>query len=168
MIKKQDSKTIIAKTFTATYDPYEDRIRFVINYQNISTRVDFMITRKFIINIIPSIDDFIERNYSTQESTNNQNPQTSSTNPLSQPQMPQQNQKATPTDNTDMKFLQTPDELLYKINISFNPKTKQSTLLFYSSNKQVKATLDSTTLSQVITMIKKAIPNFSWGISPNF
>ncbi len=166
MIKQQNSKIIIAKTFTATYDQYEDRIRFVINYQDIYTRVDFMLTRRFIITIIPSIDDFIERNYPRDSSKKQTHPTPSSL--LSQPQMPTQNKRVTPTDTTDMQFLQTPNELLYKVDLSFHPKTKQSTLLFYSANKKVKATLNSTTLTQVISMIKKAIPNFRWGIAPYF
>jgi hypothetical protein len=64
MNKIETQKEIIAQTFTPIYDEVEDRIRVVINYQDIMNRVDYMITRKFILNIIPTIDEFILKHYS--------------------------------------------------------------------------------------------------------
>ena len=45
-------KTILANTFTPLYDELEDRIRIVVNYQDIQNRIDFVITRKNISHTI--------------------------------------------------------------------------------------------------------------------
>jgi len=169
MNKTKELKQIIAKTFTPTYDELEDRIRLTINYQDIANRVDFMITRSFVINLVPSIDDYIMKFYgdnlvdemmtqvqTPQSPVNNQNTDRAKDTNLSK------------TDKGDLNFLRTSGELLIKIDLSFHPKTKQTTLLFSSKETQVKATLDANSFQQIIKIIKKSIPNFKWGISPHF
>jgi hypothetical protein len=74
----------------------------------------------------------------------------------------------TKTDKSDLNFLQTSNELLIKIDLSFHPKTKHTTLLFSSTETQVKATLDAHAFQQIIKIIKKSIPKFKWGIAPHF
>ena len=164
-MKRDKSKTIFAKTFTATYDIYEDRIRFVINYQDIDRRVDFMISRRFMINIIPSIDEFIYKYYSDNPTIKTQ---PNHPTPYEIPQIPKDPKIVSPTQNSDLELLKRDGELLHKIDLSYNPKTKQTTLLFHSSTHRVKAILDTQTLPQVINMLKKSIPYFSWGIAMNF
>lgn len=42
-------KEIVGTTFTPLYNPIEDRICLVINYQDPYARADFMITRSFTL-----------------------------------------------------------------------------------------------------------------------
>ena len=166
MNKAKELKQIIAKTFTPTYDELEDRIRLTINYQDIANRVDFMITRSFVINLIPSIDDYIDKFYSDNplpEIVTEPQPSPSPAN-----SNVEKDNNLTKTDKSDLNFLRTSGELLIKIDLSFHPKTKQTTLLFSSTETQVKATLDAHAFQQIIKIIKKSIPKFKWGIAPHF
>ena len=59
MTKPEQAKVISAQTFTPVYDELEDRIRLSVNYQDVNNRIDFLITRNLIINLLPSIEEFI-------------------------------------------------------------------------------------------------------------
>ena len=147
-------RNITAKTFTPSYDTLEDRIRVVVNYQDMNNRVDFMITRSFILNLIPTAEEFIDKHYGT----------------LRAPTLQTQGENASlsQTDTANLELLRTGEELLTEVNFSFVAETKQTLLTFTSRSAVAQADLDATTLLQVFQVIKSAIPNFSWGISQHF
>jgi len=158
--KKENKKILIAKTFTPIYDELEDRIRLIVNYQDMPNRVDFMITRNFVIKLIPSIDDYIFKYYDDIAITEQTVSSSANTNTKSN--------NISKTDKTDLSFLHTGDKLLTSINLSYHPNSKKTTIKFYSKDVEAKATLDSYNFQQIIKIIKKTIPNFKWGIAPNF
>lgn len=151
-------KNIAAKTFTPIYDQVEDRLRLVINYQDIQNRVDFMITRNFILNLIPSAEEFMEKHYVEDTTNSIVEPKTKAQN----------NEGISQTDGVNLELLRTSEELLLEVNFSFNPNTKQTTITFSSKNIQSLAVLDSSMMQQTFKVIKSAIPFLKWGISHHF
>lgn len=145
-------KYIEANTFTPIYDNLEDRIRLVINYQDISNRVDLMITRSFILDLIPFLEEVVLSNYTDfdvdQEVGSNKN--------LSK------------TDSIDLDFYKTVEKLLMKVDASFVKKNAHTLLTLYSKDIVVKALLDKTILINLINSIKSSLPNIKWGISHDF
>ena len=148
---------IIANTFTPLYDEVEDRIILVINYQDAQNRVDFMITRNFILKILPAADEFLMRYYPEK--------QLQSLSIETSEATPQESLSQTNSDN--LEFFAKEKELLVNVNFSFENATT-TTLLLSSQKSTTIATLDQTMLVQLIKTIKVTIPNFSWGIAINF
>ena len=148
-------KNIIAKTFTPMYDEVEDRLRVVVNYQDAQNRVDFMITRNFVLNLIPSVDEFRSALYGVDD--------------FESPMQSEAKQKITSkTDNTNLELLKMDEELLREVNFSFDKNLKQTTLTLNSKNSTAKAQLDGFMLMQIFKIIKSAIPYIRWGISHHF
>ncbi len=148
-------KNIIAKTFTPMYDEVEDRLRVVVNYQDAQNRVDFMITRNFVLNLIPSVEEFISAHYGVDD--------------FESPMQSEAKQKITSkTDNTNLELLKMDEELLREVNFSFDKNLKQTTLTLNSKNSTAKAQLNGFMLMQIFKIIKSAIPYIRWGISHHF
>lgn len=157
-------KRISANTFTPLYDPLEDRIRFVINYNDYENRVDFMLTRRFILQLIPSIEEFIQKHYTdaskeTTELTLNYDNGTSKEN---------NSTTTTQTDSVDLELYRRQEELLQEVNLSFNARTKQTTVIFQSKEFEVVAVFDVTLIRQVFSILKGAIPYVEWGVGYRF
>lgn len=153
-------KNISANTFTPIYDQVEDRLRLVMNYQDIQSRVDFMITRSFILNLIPAAEEFIDKHYPDEILLNDTTVKTNFN--------VQENTGVSKTDNTNLELLRTQEELLLEVNFSFDINTKQTVITFSSKNVIAKAVLDSNTMQQTISVIKSSIPYIQWGFSHNF
>ena len=110
-------KNIDAISFTPRYDQVEDRIRLAINYNSIENRVDFMLTRSFILRLFPTCDDFMLKHYNYDKDLealetpkNNAQPkQTTKPKPL-------EKQLTSKTDTTDLKLYQQNDELIMGVN----------------------------------------------------
>jgi len=155
-------KEIIANTFTPLYDDIEDRIRVVINYQDMPNRVDFMITRSFILNLMPSADEFIMKHYGdSSDRLDNIK--------VSTPSKEENNQKnLSQTDGVNLELFRTDEELLREVNFSYDANTKLTHITFSSNTTKAKAALNSEMMEQIFDTIKVAIPNFAWGISGSF
>jgi hypothetical protein len=152
-------KNIIANTFTPLYDELEDRIRLVINYQDIHNRVDFMITRNFILNLSPAAEEFISKHYENA---------TLAQDNITVNSQKDTNQSLSQTDNVNLELFRTDEVLLLEVNFAFDINTKQTVLTLSSKNISAKAILDAYTMSQTFKVIKSAIPNIKWGISHHF
>jgi hypothetical protein len=148
-------KNITAKTFTPIYDSIEDRLRLVINYQDIQNRVDLMITRSFILDLIPSAEEFIAKYYGELDVEVNT-------------QSEIKERSTSKTDNVNLELLRTNEELLQEVNFSYDPNSKHTILTLSSKNIVAKTELDSFMLQQIIQVIKSAIPYIKWGISHYF
>ncbi|ABB44985.1 hypothetical protein Suden_1709 [Sulfurimonas denitrificans DSM 1251] len=154
-------KSITAKTFTPLYDEVEDRLRVVVNYNDISDRVDFMITRSFILNLIPSAEEFILKHY-------NAEPPLAQSISISSETDAKESESFSETDAINLELFRTEEELLLEVNFSFDKTTKQTVLSLSSKNVIAKIALDESTLQKIIYVIKSAIPFMKWGISRHF
>ena len=165
MNNKEEQRVLVANTFTPLYDELEDRIRVVINYQDMVNRVDFMITRNFIINLMLSVDGYVLQHYGDEfEIEDNVVINNIEKNQTSK------NQKSNleKTDNVNLELLKIKDELLIKLDLSYQADTKNTLLVLTSKYCVTKSLLDSNMLIQLIKSIKSSIPYFKWGISKSF
>ena len=154
-------KTINAKTFTPKYDEVEDRLRVVINYADVNSRVDFMITRSFVLRLFPTLEEYMIKYYSDDAEI-----------PVITPQKIRESIKTdkqtAKTDATNLELFKTDNELLLEVNFSYKPTSKRTIVKFKSHNVEVIAQLDVASMKQIFSMIKSVIPFFSWGISEHF
>ncbi len=141
-------RIVTANTFTPTYDEVEDRLRLVINYQDMQNRIDLMITRNFVLKLIPTTEEFIGKFYEDENLD--------------------KNESVSQTDSVNLELLRTDEELLLEVNFSFDSNTKQTLVTFNSKNIIVKASFDAGMMRQILSVIKSAIPYIKWGIAHNF
>ena len=141
---------IEAKTFTPIYDEVEDRIRLIINLDNVS-RIDLMITRALIIKLIPMLEEFYEKHYSdieTDEVTINSD-----------------SSKEKSESSTVVKI---DGELLITINLSYNRDNQLTSIELTSSKNRVVANFNQELFNSFVKLLKNSIPKFSWGLGFNF
>ncbi|MDB2562121.1 hypothetical protein N9X61_00805 [Sulfurimonas sp.] len=153
-------KNITALSFTPKYDELEDRIRISINYDDFNNRVDFMMTRSFVLKLFPILDDYMSKFYSLDI-------EVEPAAPKNQKEMIKQDKSTSLTDGSNLELYKQEDELLREVKFSFVKETKISIIMFESNVTQATAHLDANSLKQIFTIIKSTIPFFSWGISHN-
>ena len=135
-------------TFTCIYDELEDRIRLSINYQDPLNRIDFMITRRFVLKLFP----VLEENYYKF---------------FGMPQNHDEIQKAnsnTKTDGATFQLIMDKSELLHKVDLKFDEKIKRLTLIFYGKNDTASALLDGDSYKYFLKILQTSVPSYSWGI----
>lgn len=147
-------KEIVATTFTPLYNPIEDRVCLAINYEDPYTRVDFMITRSFMLNLIPSAQEYLERHFSPESET-----------PQAQMQQPNY-EKA--TDNVNLELFQNTQELLLEVNFSLDQTQTNIELRLSSQETQARAVVSPLLFETIIKSLKKVIPAVQWGIGFDF
>lgn len=150
-------KKIQATTFTPIYDETEDRIRLVINYQDIQNRVDLMITRSFLLNLLPAAEEFVYKHYPTL-----------STQPQNSKETHNVQESKTATDGVNLELLKTEEELLTEVNFTLDANTNNTLVTFTSKNTTSSVLLTAELFEQTFNTIKSAIPFIKWGISHHF
>jgi len=146
-MKKQIIK---AKTFTPIYDEIEDRIRLVINYKDPYNRIDLMITRAFIIRLIPMLEEYLENNFNISLESNKD--------------IKKDINFTTKTDTDYIDFI-LKEELLKEVNISLLEDKTNILMKFSSKSCEVNALINSNILKELVKNIKSAIPKFSWSLN---
>lgn len=163
-------KQININTFSPIYDATEDRIRVSINYQDINNRIDMMLTRAFLLKLLPTIEEFIYKYYPNEpiEDTTQTSPiyaedTTQSDNGKSQvKKLPANNSY---TNLEDIAFYKGVEDLLITTNVSYDKITKLTTLLFISKeNHQASIVCDISMIKILMSSIKKSAPKLKWGI----
>jgi len=152
-------KEIIAKTFTPYYDSIEDRIRFVINYQDYENRKDVMITRSMIINLLSTAEDFLQQHNPEASLNPSKRVESNST------QLKAQQEKLSQTDNTNLTLLQKDEELLLEVSFSYEKKSELFQVAFKTKESVVHSSLTKENFVQVFSVLKSAVPHFHWGIA---
>ena len=152
---------ILVNTFTSIYDEIEDRIILVINYEEIHNRVDFMITRSFILKLLPTADEFLMQHYWGKEVQ-------SDTINLSSPAIDDKKSTLQQTNNVNLELFSKEKELLQEVNFAYIEDKKLTTFSLSSTKTLAVASLEYIMLKQLFDTIKASIPNFAWGISVHF
>ncbi|MDD3342369.1 MAG: hypothetical protein PHR87_02210 [Sulfurospirillaceae bacterium] len=137
---------IVAKTFTCKYDAKEDRLLLTLNYEIPSERIDFWITRSFLLKLIPVFFDF----------TQNDN------NAIDTPTHPTQTADK-PTDSA--LYLLTQQEPILLESIDFSKKEHITVMVFKNNEKAIycEAQLDDSMMKRVVTLILNSAPKYEWG-----
>ena len=165
-------ETIQIRSLTPLYDKVEDRIRLCANYQDMQSRIDFMVTRAFMINLLFSLDEYLLTYYSnkiitkdTIESTVDTT-QTSKTKSKTSTKIPLKN--ITNTVNEDLELYGSKEDLLVNLQLQYHKDKQLTTMEFTSKNNhQASLVVDAISLQQILWSIKRAIPSTSWGILTN-
>jgi len=155
-------QNIQIKTLTPTYDKVEDRIRFSINYQDIDNRIDLMITRSLIIQLLPILEEYIYKYY----------PNLTIQDEIVQIKV---NDEVVNDDNTsstnmeDILLYKSLEDLLVTINLKYDATNQYTQLEFISKDNHKASTIcDVNMLQSIIKSLKSSIPHFSWGIATHF
>ena len=159
-------------TLTSTYDKLEDRIRLCVNYKDINNRVDFMVTRAFILELIPSLEEYIESYYPNNKKVIIENNKQNIKVPVRETPKQANKQNSLPLEKTNMEDLalyKVKDELLVSTKLSFDKEKKYTFIKFISKNKtEASLNCDLTMLENIIYTLKSSIPSLNWGISKHF
>ena len=135
------SNTLIAKQFTPIYDEKEDRLRLIINI-NYPTRYDIWITRKFLIDIIDNLQNYLNNFEEKKELKENKSENNSSQLPI-------------------YEATNTPS-LLETLNIK-----KENNLFILTLQDENKTTIESIlTLTELKNLLKTLVSpvQMKWGI----
>jgi hypothetical protein len=141
-------KEIEAKTFTPIYDSVEDRIRLIINYEDMQNRVDMMITRAFIIKLIYLIEDYLANNFISDDTKLQE----------------QTEQNYTTKTKDEYIDLTIQEELLLEVNLTLLEDKKNVLFTLNSKNITTKSILNKDILKLFVENLKKSIPKYDWGI----
>lgn len=167
-----NKRTLTAKTFTPVYDELEDRIRLTINYQDFDQRVDFVITRALIINLIPAVNGYISKYYKDHlfdnEPLTDSIPNIKTQNKKSAKKDNKNSKQLNITDSTDIDLLRTEDIVLYKVDLTYNQNSKNTTMVLSSKEIITKSIMDYSSLNHIINTLKNSIPGLRWGLSKSF
>jgi hypothetical protein len=141
------------KTVTPRYDEIEDRIRLSINHMDSKSRIDFILTRKFILKLLPSYEEYMFKVYYEKM----QNESTTTTPKYKSIRI---------SDHSKLAPYQENPELLQSIQFSFQEKNDLTILKFGTKYTEATATLNYESLTNIFALIRSTIPHFDWGISP--
>lgn len=142
------NSVIQAKTFTCTYVEREDRLLLTINYQDIENRVDFWITRAFLLKLLPY---FFEHTTHEQIVCKEQN------------QLSEKNLSS--TDNSTFQLTQKDPILLDSVDFKKIENSLQIIFKNTQNNIFAGAILDEISLNSFVNVLTSNAPKYEWGIT---
>jgi len=162
-------KIININTVTPTYDLNEDRIRLAINYQDVHNRIDMMLTRSFLLKLLPTIEEFVYKFYPNESIEDNvkievtySNDTDESNNTPAQSNLPANSSQ---TILEDLELYKGLEDLLITANFSYDRKTQLTTIVFISKeNHQASIVCNIDIIKSLISTIKQSVPKLQWGI----
>lgn len=157
------SDTVLAKTFTPSYDAVEDRISLVINYEDYNSRLDLWITRSFLIKLLPVIDEYINKYDKSIQANINEN-KTAAKIETNKTEM--QNISSM-TDKSTLEVTKKEPLLLKSVDISYKAEQNLFELIFKTDSVSAKTTTSGTHARIIFKTIFDAVPKVGWGISPS-
>ncbi len=153
-----------ARKFTFQYSRLEDRLKMLINYDSVSSRVDFFITRAMLFRLIPIIEQILIK-----LSTARQERSAPVADRHLHVNAQEHCQQETKTDKTALTLLEQHETLLLeKVDFTWHKQTKRVEVSFYAQGKlQCHALLDGEHFAAVMHGMIRAVPHTSWGMAPN-
>ena len=151
----QGDTVIPAQTFTAQYDPLEDRIRLIVNYADPSRRIDFMITRAMLLKLFPVLEQILP------EGVEPLRPERKSDTPPG---------GVTRTDGPTLELTRNSSLLLSKLDFKLLDGGKRIVLHFYgdaTASPAAEAAIDRGGLAKTVAIVLGVVPFMEWGIAPN-
>ena len=132
------------KTFTCTYNAKEDRLLLTLNYQEINERVDFWVTRSFLLKLLPIFFDLTATAFP------------------SQPSNPQSNSNT--TDSSTYVLTQKSPLLLESVDFQRLAENKHR-IVFKNLETSISAEayLEQENLEHFVTLLLNTAPKYEWG-----
>lgn len=143
---------ITALTFTPYYSEIEDRIRLVVNYADFANRVDFWITRAFLLKLAPSWEEYGYR-YGTAQAVSSGESKTT------QPTV-------SATDGGTLAVTDKEGVLLETVDMTYEVSNEMFEICLRGRDTQAVALLNEEMMMTLIKTIFNAAPHMQWGISP--
>ena len=153
MSPNRSQRLIQGQTFTPYYSALEDRIRLVINYADYENRIDFWLTRSFLLKLLPTVEEVIFR-HTTDFSYDT--PATEAQNPH------------TPTEGGTLAVMEKEGELIHAVDITYHADSMTYQLVFKGRTTHAATMLDEATLKALMDSLIKAAPALEWGITPHW
>lgn len=161
------------KNLTFSYNPREDRIFFLINHNDFKNRIDFIVTRKKLIELLNGFDEILINDcdggkvfkelYQTQE------PLIKEPINTTKDEQPNKNKNKweKSIDHKELNFTQNKKPIMLD-GISYSMKNNQLTFK-YLSNKTFYAIsiMDKEMFQRTLSSLMRVIPFVAWGISPH-
>lgn len=140
-----------AHTFTTFYSEIEDRLRLVINYADYANRIDFWITRAFLLKLAPSWEEYTYL-YGTAQAMSSSEPDSSGN---------------TQTDISTLAVTEKKGVLLEAVDMTFDISTGTFEIRLRGHDTQATAFLNEEMMMSLIKTIFNAAPHLQWGVSPS-
>ena len=151
----QGDTVIPAQTFTAQYDPLEDRIRLVLNYADPSRRIDFMITRAMLLKLFPVLEQILPEGVEPLRPERETEPPSGG---------------VTRTDGPTLELTRSSSLLLSKLDFKVIGGGNRIVLRFYGNSAEApaaEANLNREGLATTTALLLGTVPFMEWGIAPN-
>lgn len=142
---------ILATTFTPYYCETEDRVRLVINYADFTHRIDFWITRSFLLKLLPAMEEYLY-SYATEYIRN--------------PSQTNNSTEASATDDSTLAVTLKEGVLLEAVDMTYAADRHLFEIRMRGKNSEALAMLDEQMMMAVVKSIFGAAPHGKWGISP--
>ena len=135
----------VAKTFTCRYDAKEDRLLLTLNYLFVEDRIDFWITRSFLLKLLPIFFDFSPTN-----------------------DAPKSTQALADTkESTDAStYSLTYKEPLLLESVDFKRMEQGTMLVFKNLEKSIfcEALLNEVDMKSFMSLLLGSVPKYEWGM----
>ena len=160
---------IVAKTITFKYNPLEDRIEVILNYNNFESRLDLMMSRKLLLRFLALSENiFIKHGYQTNSVNINSTNEAKNVKKLDVKPTKNLRKHETKVDVASMALAKKQSLLLNKVEFMYIAKNKLLIINFFVGNELIgKTTLSISQFEQIIGALMRVIPFVDWGISPN-
>lgn len=143
--------TVAAHTFTTLYSELEDRLRLVINYADYANRIDFWITRAFLLKLAPSWEEYSYRYAAPKIMSNNESVQNLPNN--------------TATDSSTLAVTHKEGVLLEAVDMMFEVSVGTFEIRLRGKGTEAVAILNEEMMITLIKTIFNAAPHIQWGVS---
>ena len=135
------------KTLSLMYDPQEDRMKLIINKDDVD-RIEFWITRRFYFSLLFELETFLEKLQIS----------------IPKPAQPKKQNKSAQKNRPREESFEEPAYLLKNINIRYIKERKAFTFVFQSDKIEAESFFALDQFLNFYTLLKGSFPKGEWGI----
>jgi hypothetical protein len=184
--KKNDITRV--ENFTFSYNPREDRIFFIVNHENPNKRIDFIVTRKMMLQLLEAFDNILINNCdngkvfkelcSNQETLKVEKPIVKKVEQknIDIKEDKQELQTVNKSEvrweksihTNDLNFTKTKEPIMLD-SLSYSIDKKNLITIKYISSNKIYAisNMNDVVFQRTLSSLMRVIPFMAWGISPH-
>ena len=162
-------KKVNAKSLSAWYDSREDRLRLAANLNEASERIDFWITRRFLLSMLSEASEYLMvpptpswQGKGTYAEKGSEPPSSEKENAS----LTEESSRSTAPEPLHAEVKDFPVELLERLQIR-QQSDGRADLILRSTGQTASATLRPPELRRFFQMLLQKAPTIEWGISPH-
>lgn len=146
------TKSIIIHSIQPRYDVIEDRIRLLLNHKDVANCVDMMLTRRFLLQLLPSYEEYLYRVYADEMKA-------ATTIKIGK------RKNIRLENHSRLKPYQYEAQLLSNVQFSYIAESRLTKLTLHTRDTRATVSLSYKGLTELFAVMKTAIPRYDWGIS---